>query len=142
MRELLAHAAQLGVSVHIAHLPAPFRGYYEPESARIVIDFNLTPIEKREVLAHELGHVYYAHECQGVRGQEVDADVYAARLLIDPAHYAQLEQQGLPIDAVAEELRVPEEYVDLFQRHVLTRMQGVTYAAAKLGRAQYRHAWG
>lgn len=140
MRDLLTHAAQLGVSVHVAHLPAPYRGYYDAEASRVVIDFNLTPIERREVLAHELGHVYYAHHCQGVARQEDDADLYAVRLLIDPAHYAELERQGLPIDVIAEELRVPEEYVTVFQRS-LTRLRGVTYADAKLGRAQYRHAW-
>lgn len=141
MRGLLTHAAQLGVSVHIAHLPAPYRGFYDPESARIVLDWNLTPIERREVLAHELGHAYYAHQCQNVDAQETDADAYAVRLLIDPSHYAMLEQQGLPLDAIAEELRVSEEYVNLFQQS-LTRLQGVTYADARLGRAQFRHAWG
>jgi Zn-dependent peptidase ImmA (M78 family) len=141
VRELLAHAAQLGVSVHIAHLPAPYRGYYEPAAERIVLDFNLTPIEKREVLAHELGHVYHGHQCENVKAQEDDADIYAVRLLIDPSDYAALEMQNLPLDAIAEELRVPQEYVSLFQAHALTRLRGVTYAAARLGRAQYRHAW-
>lgn len=140
MRDLLTHAAQLGVSVHVAHLPAPYRGYYDSDAAQIVLDFNLTPIERREVLAHELGHAYYAHQCQNVAVQESDADAYAVRLLINPSHYAMLEQQGLPLDVIAEELRVSEEYVNLFQS-TLTRLQGVTYAEARLGRAQFRHAW-
>ncbi len=141
MRELLAHAARLGVSVHIAHLPAPYRGYYDDERQVIVYDFSLTPVERTDVLAHELGHAYYGHRCQNIREQEDAADIYAARLLVDPERYAALEQQGLPVDHIAEELDVTEECVGVFQRHVLTKLRGVTYAGARMGRAQYRHAW-
>ena len=141
MRGLLAHAAQLGVAVHIAHLPEPYRGYYHHAENVVVIDFKLTPVERRDVLAHELGHAYYGHQCEDVPAQEDAADIYAARLLVDPARYAELERQELPVDAIAEELDVTEECVAVFQRHVLTRLRGVTYAAARMGRAQYRHAW-
>lgn len=129
------------MSVHIAHLPAPYRGYYDKAESMVVFDFNLTPIERRDVLAHELGHAFYGHECEDIKSQEDDADIYAARLLVDPKRYAALEQQGMPIDHIAEELEVTEECVAVFQKHILTRLHGVTYAAARMGRAQYRHAW-
>lgn len=78
MSELLTHASHLGVSVHVAHLPAPYRGFYDHRNARVVYDFNLTPIERRSVIAHELGHAYHGHTGHGVQSQEDAADRYAA----------------------------------------------------------------
>lgn len=139
MRELIAHAAELGVSVHVAHLPAPYRGFYDHANARVIYDFNLTPIERRTVVAHELGHVFYGHTTYGVRAQEDAADLYAARLLIDPSEYARLEAILPCSESIADELDVEVKLVRAFQRS-LTRLDGVTYA--KSARGQFRLRWG
>ena len=127
MRELLAHAAQLGVHVHTAHLPAPYRGFYDHENNRVVFDYALTPIERRSVLAHELGHVFHGHEGHGVRAQEDAADRYAAQLLIDPAVYARLERVHGDPQSIADELGVEVHLLRVFQG-TLTRLDGVTYS--------------
>lgn len=139
MRELLAHAARLGVSVHMAHLPAPYRGFYDHPNARVIYDFGLTPIEKRCVVAHELGHAFHGHTGRGIRSQEDAADLYAARLLIDPADYAAAEQVSADVQWIADELHVEPHLVRMFQRH-LTRLDGVTYARS--ARGQFRLRWG
>src|SRR3546814_1348649 len=64
---LLAHAAQLGVTVHVAHLPHPYRGYYDAVAKIIVYDFNLAPIERVCVLAHELGQLYHEQDRTSTR---------------------------------------------------------------------------
>lgn len=139
MRELLAHAAQLGVHVHTAHLPAPYRGFYDHENARVVFDYALTPIERRTVLAHELGHVFHGHVGHGVQALEDIADRYAARLLIDPATYARLEAIHPDPQVIADELGVELHLLRTFQRTII-RLDGVTYA--KSARGQFRLRWG
>ncbi len=139
MRELLTHAAHLGVSVHVAHLPSPYRGFYDHENGRVVYDFNLTPIARRSVVAHELGHVFHGHVGYGVRSQEDAADRYAARLLIHPAEYARLERIHHDVQWIADELGVEPDLVRTFQRCV-TRLDGVTYARSVGG--QFRFRWG
>lgn len=138
MRSLLAHASSLGVTVHVAHLPHPYRGYYDAENRMVVYGFDLTPIERTCVLAHELGHAFYDHRCRGVRAAEDAADLYAARLLIDPAEYARLERIDPSIATIAEELGVTPELVQVFRR-TLTKLHGVTYADSRMGARQSRH---
>lgn len=139
MRELLAHATHLGVSVHVAHLPGSYRGFYDHENSRVVYDFTLTPIERRSVVAHELGHVFHGHVGHGVRSHEDAADRYAAQLLIHPAEYARLERVHPDVQTIADELGVEPHLVRTFQRCV-TRLDGVTYASSAGG--QFRFRWG
>lgn len=137
MRELIAHAARMGVSVHVAHLPAPYRGWYDIDAARVVYDFDLTPIEQREVLAHELGHVHHGHECEDNPDHERLADAYAARLLIHPDDYARAEALADDPTYIAEELDVTPELVVTYRQHCLTRLRGITYAAPRMGIGQW-----
>lgn len=137
MRELLAHAARLGVSVHVAHLPEPYRGWYDVDSARVLYDFDLTPIEQQCVLAHELGHVHHGHECEDNPMHERKADIYAARLLIHPAEYAELERVNPDQHHLADELGVTVDLVRVYETHCLTRLRGVTYARSRLGVGQW-----
>ena len=141
MRGLLTHAAELGVRVHVAHLPHPYRGYYDPDQRAIVYDFNLTPIERRCVLAHELGHAYYDHREFGDDASEKAADAYAASLLIDPAEYARLERICADPTTLAEELQVTEDLLRTFQMNAIQRLQGATYVHARMGAGQYQHRW-
>lgn len=141
MRELIAHAATLGVSVHVAHLPPEYRGYYDRESKIVVYGFDLTPIERRSVLAHELGHAFYDHDCDGGTRAEQAADLYAAYLLIDPEQYRQAEAIDPSVDAIADELGVLPRLVRIYEERALTRLRGVTYTRSKMGAGQYRHVY-
>ncbi|WP_336629294.1 MULTISPECIES: ImmA/IrrE family metallo-endopeptidase [unclassified Microbacterium] len=140
MQELIAHAAQLGVSVHVAHIDGPERGFYDAENNVVVYDFELTYIERRCVLAHELGHVYYGHECFGNPKFEEDADYYAALLLIVPEEYIVAEGLDPAPDAIAEELLVEPRIVRAYEKRALVRLHGVTYVQPKFGRKQFRFA--
>lgn len=135
----MAHAAWLGVSVHVAHIDGPQRGFYDGTRKMVVYDFNLTPIERRCVLAHELGHAFYDHRAYGDARAEDDADYYAARLLIEPQAYADAERIDPSPAAIADALGVEERLVRVFERRALTRVHGATYVRPRLGRGQY--AW-
>lgn len=140
MKELLAHAKMLGVQVHVAHLPHPYMGYYDADSRTVVYDFNLSPVQRRSVLAHELGHAYYDHQCQDDPDSEAAADLYAAYLLIDPDAYAAAEEIDPSPAAIADELGVTVDLVHVFERRALTRLGGVTYVGARMGARMYRWA--
>lgn len=139
MKELLAHAARLGVSVHVAHIDGPERGFYDSEQKAVVYDFELTPVERVSVLAHELGHAFYDHQCRGDVRSEADADYYAACLLIDPQAYAEAEAFDRSQAAIADALGVEERLVHVFEQRALTRVHGATYVRPRMGRGQY--AW-
>jgi len=140
VRKLLAHAAHLGVSVHVAHLPEPYRGFYDHAHRRIVYAFDLTPIERACVLAHELGHAFYGHRGRDDPAAEAAADAYAAALLVDAERYARLEAIGLSPADIAEELGVTVKLLRAFVDNHLTRVRGAAYAHRRLGHQQYRHA--
>lgn len=140
MKELIAHAASLGVSVHAAHIDGPERGFYDADLNRVVYDYELTPVERDTVLAHELGHVFYGHECYGNPSFEAAANYYAACLLIDPERYMAAEAIDPSPDAIAEELGVEPKLVHAFEARALTRVRGVTYVHSKMGARQYRYA--
>lgn len=138
MQELIAHAAQLGVSVHVAHIDGPERGYYDAENNIVVYDFELTYIERRCVLAHELGHAYYGHRCSGNPRFEEDADFYASCLLIAPGAYMAAGTINPASDAIADELEVEPRIVRVYEKRALVQLRGVTYARPRLGRGQFR----
>lgn len=140
MRELLAHAASLGVTVHVAHLTAPFRGFYDHANARVVYDFTLTPIETRCVVAHELGHVFHGHTRKGIRAHEDAADLYAARLLIHPDHLAEAARTHSTRDAIADELRVERRLLDVFLARDVRRLGSRTYVRGRSGAVRFDHA--
>lgn len=138
MLELIAHATKLGVTVHVAHLEHPYAGYYDSERKIVVYDFNLTPRQRRCVLAHELGHAYYDHQCQDDRRSEDAADLYAAYLLIEPGAYVDAVRTDPSSDSIAEELGVTEEVVRTYEKRALTRLRGITYVGARMGARQFR----
>lgn len=140
MKELLALAARLEVSVHVAHLPAPFRGFYDHDRRRVVYDFSLTPIERACVLAHELGHAFYGHQGRDDPDAEAAADAFAAAVLVDPVLFAELESIGLSDEAIADELGVTIKLLRVFTKNHLARVRGVTYTRPRLGRGLYQHA--
>ncbi|WP_295788164.1 ImmA/IrrE family metallo-endopeptidase [uncultured Microbacterium sp.] len=114
MRELLSLAERLEVTVQSAHLPFPYRGFYDHERRRIVYDFTLAPVERACVLAHELGHAYHGHHGRQDPGAEREADAFAAEVLIDPERLAALEAMGLCATDIAEELGVTTRLLRIF----------------------------
>ncbi|WP_336631795.1 MULTISPECIES: ImmA/IrrE family metallo-endopeptidase [unclassified Microbacterium] len=140
MKAILAHAATLGVSVHVAHLPAPYRGFYDHGNSRVVYDFNLTPIERACVVAHELGHVFHGHTEYGNANHERMADLYAARLLIEPAALARLSREFPDGDELAEELGVERRLLDIYLRTDVRRLGQRTYVRARHGSRQFAYA--
>lgn len=136
MKELLAHAASLGVSVHCAHIDGQ-RGYYDDEKKIIVYDIELTPVEKICVLAHELGHAYYGHKSHGDPRAEEQADYYAACLLISPEAYAAAEAIDPSSGAIADEIGVELRLVRVYEKRALTRLGDVTYVQSRMGARQF-----
>lgn len=101
-------------------LPLPETHYgYLASQADIVVSSRLTRDHQSEVLAHELGHMYYGHDLRTRHDSKADehrADVYAARLLISPVNYALAEKlfdghHG----AIAQELRVSTKLLKTWQ---------------------------
>jgi len=138
MKELLAHAASLGVAVHVAHIDGPYRGYYDSVKKMVVYDFALTPVERMSVLAHELGHAFYDHQCYGNPKFEAAADYYAACLLISPEAYVDAERIDPCPDVIAETLGVESKLVKAFEARALTRVRGATYVQSRMGARQYQ----
>lgn len=117
------------------HLPDDLLGGYWADRALVCVDLGMTPLEQRWVLAHELGHVYYGHDCDSDEN-EAQADLYATKLLIDPAAYASAERLHGDEHSIADELDVVVEAVQLFRQHCLTRLRGAAYALPRFGRRQ------
>lgn len=138
MKTLILHASSLGFRVHGAYLPDGLMGLYSPEEQRLYFDLRLTPNERCSVLAHELGHAHYGHDGKSSMNER-QADAFAARLLIDPEMYAELEMQEYPIADIADALGVTEEVVVAFQDHCLERIGAVTYARPRMGSGQWQH---
>lgn len=136
MRELLRLAAERGLTVHAGHLEDGILGMYSPDEARIYFDIRLTPSERRSVLAHELGHAHYGHRCD-TPATERQADIYAAQLLIDHAHYAEAASINPDQHHIAEELGVTVDVIFTYETSCLTRVRGATYARPRLGAGQW-----
>lgn len=144
LRDLVRHAASLGAEVHFAPIDndPDLLGYFLPESKRIVVRIGMTLAQSRWVLGHEAGHAYYGHRCTGPRSRDAaerQADAYAARLLIDPAEYARLEQINPDQHWLAEEFSLDVAGIFAYEEHCLTRLRGVTYSRARMGIGQWAH---
>ena len=140
--KLLSVAQSLGVTVCTAILPGDLLGFYVHEARRIMLESRLSPFEMCVVLAHELGHAHHGHSCknghrEAVPAHEYRADRYAARLLIDGAELARLEQINPDPEYLAEELGVTVDFLGWYQQHHLTKLEYSTYAGAREGIGQF-----
>lgn len=131
MKDLIRIAAQSGLRLHAAHLPDGLLGIYSPTEGRIYYDLQLTPSEQRSVVAHELGHAYYGHDCDSVVNER-QADTYAASLLIDPDDYAALERINPDVHFIAEEMQVTPETIEHFRTFCLRKFGHRTYSSGRL----------
>lgn len=138
MKRLLTIAASYGLAVHGAHLVGERVGRYIPELQRIYFDLSLPMPERRTVIAHEIAHAHYGHDCD-TESHERQADAFAAQLLIDPERYAELERINHDANWIAEEMNIAPYAVEDYRRYCLQRFGDVTYANARMGSAQWAH---
>lgn len=138
MRDLLARAWEMGLEVHGAHIPGPKIGAYFPDLRRIYFDLSLTYAERRTVIAHELGHAYYGHECDSDQNER-QADIYAATLLVNPEWYRELELINDDAEWIAEEMNVAPYVIVDYRKYCLQRIGDVTYTKPKMGLGQWLH---
>ena len=144
MRDLIHHAATLGVQVHFAHIEDDpnLLGYYSPMHKVIVVRLDMTSNQTRWVLGHEIGHAYFDHCCSGphvIDRAERQANAYGAALLIDPIEYARLEAINPDQHWLADEFSVSAEAIFAYEEHCLTKLKGITYSGARMGGRQWSH---
>jgi hypothetical protein len=108
--DLDAIARGLGVRVAVADLGPGLLGLYDARSHRIWLAPGLTPVERRCVLAHELGHAHHRHR-SGSPANERVADAFAARLLVDPAALEAASRWSHDPAEIADELDLTEDVV-------------------------------
>lgn len=138
MRQLLARAAAYGLSVHGTDMTGDKLGRYVPELRRIYFDLQLPIADRRTVIAHELGHHHYGHDCS-TPANERQADAYAATLLVDPEWYAELEAINHDAEWIAEEMNVAPYVIVDYRRLCLQRIGDATYTRPRMGVGQWLH---
>lgn len=122
---LKRYAESQGVEVIERHLPNTWpHALYIPELNTIYLEARQPHCYKRVNLAHELGHAVLGHtrpqtEWWEAR-QELQADIFAARLLIDPSDYARLEASYESDIAIAEELEVTPHLLEVWKNYTTT----------------------
>lgn len=106
----LAHIAIIWTRPH-SHASAATDG-----TSRIWLDPELTQIERRCALTHELIHIHYGHRGCQPRAIERRVCLEAARLLVKFEHLAEQAHWAHTMGELAEELSVTEAVlVDRFQ---------------------------
>lgn len=133
LSDLAVIAADLDVTLHMAHLEHGLLGFYEPTEARVYFTFGLTHAEQRSVIAHELGHVHFGHTCATDQGER-EAETWAAQLLITPHAYAAAEQHSHDPHDIAESLEVTPDLVEHYRAHCLQKLGARTYGRQFRGR--------
>jgi len=88
----------------------------------ILINSNKSALTQRAALAHELGHAHYGHNKLGAPHSspkdELQANRFAASLLIDEEAYQVATMSFCEVREVARELDVPMKLLELWQREV------------------------
>lgn len=129
MNELLHRATTLGTRVVRTTQLGDRRGAYDHTRHIIYLARDLTPVETRCTLAHELGHAHHGHEHDDrlQSATERQARAYAARLLISPTLYEAAEHVTPDIHWIAEQLDVLPETITDYQTLCLQRLGRKTY---------------
>lgn len=117
MDALIARAEAMGLRVQFRNLGRA-TGYLFG-GGLVVLNHRHNLSAQRETLAHEMGHAHYGHDWTRDHDKvrdELDADRYAARLLIPIERYAAAEALvGNHPGALARELQVTRRLVELRQ---------------------------
>lgn len=119
IEELIAFAQRAGARVYFLPLTG-LNGALSIEGD-ILINSRLTQAAQRVTLAHELGHLAKGHDWSMEHDKARDerqADLYAARLLIDAQAYAAAENlfEGC-VGSIAKELGVTRRLVELWREN-------------------------
>lgn len=118
MERLIALAEAQGL--YVAWRPLRRHGYYLHSKGLIVLSTRAPEWKVRVALAHELAHAHYQHDWTRDHDKvrdELEADTYAARLLISLEAYRDAEScVGCHPGALAKELGVTRRLVELRQR--------------------------
>jgi len=122
---LKRYAESQGVEVIERHLPTTWpHALYIPELNTIYLEARQPHCYKRANLAHELGHAVLGHTRPQTdwweSRQELQADIFAARLLINPSDYAHLEASYESDIAIAEELEVTPHLLEVWKNYTAT----------------------
>ena len=106
--------------IYVAWRPLRKAAYYQHSERLIVLSTRAAQWRVRQALAHELGHAHHCHDWtreHDVAHDELEADTFAARLLISLEAYSDAEQiAGCHPGALAKELGVTRRLVELRQR--------------------------
>jgi len=119
MLDLVREARHLGAHIAFAYLEPPLLGHCDVERGRVLVDMRLTEPQRKEVLAHELGHFANGDTCS-TGPNERRADRYASRLLINVDAYRRAAALH-PGDtaAIADELGQSRRIVRVFEKEWL-----------------------
>lgn len=105
------------MGINVLHRPIKSaHGLWLPEHNTIIIRTGLRRIHERVVLAHELGHAIHGHNCDDPK-QELQANIFAAKYLIDPDTIPKLEAWRDDEGALAAELGVTQRLLRVFFKH-------------------------
>jgi len=118
MQELIREAEAMGLRVMLRDIGRSSGYLYA--GGLVVINSTRSLLTQRVTLAHEMGHHALGHDWtrdHDVRRDELDADTWAARLLVTPDAYRAAEAcVGCHPGALAKELGVTRQLVELRQR--------------------------
>lgn len=93
------------------------KGKWIPSRRAISLRHDLSEVQTRCTLAHELGHAHYEHPAGHHPQHENEADKYAAMLLVSASEYALVEQIYGPYPArIAAELGVTQHLLGVWRR--------------------------
>ena len=127
--DLLDMATNMGVFVDfddVGWLPADHKGGWFPQYDLVLLREGLSHVEQLCTLAHELGHVHHGHTPGAVgwwsTRQELQADRFAARLLVSPVEYEAVERlYGPSICGLAHELGVTRRVVEVWRKMFISQ---------------------
>lgn len=134
-------ADELGLTVIEQH--GEHTSGYKPSENHVRLTPGMRGRVLRSVLAHEIAHHALGHlpvppGAERDR-QEAAANRWAALRLITPEAYAAAERaRDGYAPAIAVDLQVADELVDVYQQH-LARIGDTVYVAPKMGLGQYQH---
>jgi Zn-dependent peptidase ImmA (M78 family) len=113
--DLMGKAAEIGVTVTTGELPEGWWGSWNHHTRTITLLEGLGVVQRRSVLAHELGHAVHNHKGTTPEN-EAEARVWAARALIHPARAAATAKRINWLGLIAKELGVlPEDIAAYYQ---------------------------
>lgn len=115
LNEFSADIEALSVTVREGTLPEGWWGAYDHRKREIILLPGLGKVQLRSVLAHELGHAHFRHR-GSTRGGEAQAEIWAAKRLIEPGSFSEAAKAGNWAGMVASELGVmPSDVVRFLQ---------------------------